>query len=382
MWSFERINNRTRNSFKHWDNWKRWKQTIELKTMVFKIVRWTTSFLTITKNTNLSNGKESHVIDTAKIGEWRDRAIVALSLSSSFFSADELCQDVFDDRSLNHGCQHYLTQLYGLLIKSCVVRYRRWMLIIIMLLLPIIYNIISNIYAKTHMNDGIYKMQMGPLNPQRIFYQANAPMETYFHAAVKSSAKGLVLEQRSDPILSVNQDIRRWFRSMNANTSVRLSFHSRETSRSALHIHRYLFSLWNPSATRRSVYGEDFNIQPCLRLWSDRSCIKCHVQTCCERSNCIDSNDFGLSRGERCPFLTQLGPVDGPFEHCIMLHQSSTSFADSWCVTESNHQWTLPSSIVRMFRLIFYLIFFYTSIFLISEHKDSFFSLLTISGLQ
>ena len=144
------------------------------------------------------------------------------SLSTSFFSilADELCQDVFDNRGLNHGWQHLVTQLYGLWIKSCVVRYRRWMLIIVMLLLPILYNIIASIFAKNQMNNGIYKMQMASLNPQRIFYQTDSSMEAYFHAAVPSNARGLILEQRSDPLLTVNQYIRRWFRLMSVQTSV------------------------------------------------------------------------------------------------------------------------------------------------------------------
>jgi len=35
-----------------------------------------------------------------------------------------------------------------------------------------------------------------------------------------------------------------------------------------------------------------------------------------------------------------------------------------------------------LFRFIFYILFFYTTVFLISERKDSFLSLLNISGLQ
>lgn len=193
-------------------------------------------FLTITKNANIYNGKESNVIDRTKIGQYRNKSIEISSflkhntflfrLSPSFL--DERCQDIFNDRELNHGFRHYLTQLYGLLIKTCIVRYRRWMLIIIMLILPILYNVLTTILAQNRMGSGIYKMQVTHLNPQKILYNADTSMQTYFASAIGPNSKDLIREQRSDSIRDMNQYIRRWFLTRNKELLILLFFLSLE----------------------------------------------------------------------------------------------------------------------------------------------------------
>ena len=187
-------------------------------------------FLTITKNANIYNGNESNVIDKMKIGQYRNKSMKISSFfeHNSFLSLlsllDERCQDIFNDRELNHGFRHYLTQLYGLLIKTCIVRYRRWMLIIIMLLLPILYNVLTTMLAKNRMGSGIYKMQVTHLNPQKIVYNADISMQTYFTSAIEANSKDLVLEQRSDSISDMNQYIRRWFSTRDKELLILLFF--------------------------------------------------------------------------------------------------------------------------------------------------------------
>ena len=59
---------------------------------------------------------------------------------SFFFLSDEQCRYVFDERQFSHGWLYYLSQLQGLTMKTLLVRYRRWGLALIVLLLPIVYN--------------------------------------------------------------------------------------------------------------------------------------------------------------------------------------------------------------------------------------------------
>ena len=58
-------------------------------------------------------------------------------------------------------------------MKTLFVRYRRWGLTLIVLLLPIIYNILSNIISRSQNTSGTFKMDVKSLNPQTILYKTD-----------------------------------------------------------------------------------------------------------------------------------------------------------------------------------------------------------------
>lgn len=124
---------------------------------------------------------------------------------------DEQCRQVFTDRQFLPGYMYYLSQLYGLLMKTLLVRYRRWGLTVLVLLLPIVYNILSNVISQTQSTGGTFKMQTTLLNPQTILYTADAAFDNYFQAAVGGKSSKLKLEKRTDDIPAMNQYIWREF---------------------------------------------------------------------------------------------------------------------------------------------------------------------------
>jgi hypothetical protein len=130
---------------------------------------------------------------------------------SFYFLLDEQCRYVFDERQFSTGWLYYVSQLHGLSIKTLLVRYRRWGLTLIVLLLPIIYNLLSNIISRSQSTNDTFKMQTNLLNPQTILYNADPSMERYFQAAVGSSSSGTVLEKRSENILDMNKYVLRKF---------------------------------------------------------------------------------------------------------------------------------------------------------------------------
>ena len=114
---------------------------------------------------------------------------------------------MFENQEFASTYSYYLSQLHGLTVKNLFVRYRRWALTLIVLLLPIIYNILSNVISRSQNASGIYKMGVSGLNPQTILYQADPSMEAYFRSAIGSQSSNLVLEKRSDNISSMNRYI-------------------------------------------------------------------------------------------------------------------------------------------------------------------------------
>lgn len=94
-------------------------------------------------------------------------------------------------------------------MKTLLVRYRRWGLMLVILLSPIIYNIISNATSSSDNALGTFKMNVDSLSPQTILYRSDSSMEKYFQEAVKS--KNTALESRSDNTTQMNADIRRKF---------------------------------------------------------------------------------------------------------------------------------------------------------------------------
>lgn len=123
-------------------------------------------------------------------------------------------------------------------MKTILVRYRRWGLMLVILLSPIIYNIISNATSSNSNALGTFKMDVNDLNPQTILYRSDPSMENYFQAAVKS--KDIALQSRSDNISQMNQYIRRKFFSSRKINLLSQMIHHRETNRSSIYIYGYL----------------------------------------------------------------------------------------------------------------------------------------------
>lgn len=123
------------------------------------------------------------------------------------FILDEQCRYVFDEREFLQGFHYYLSQLYGLIVKTLLVRYRRWGITILVILIPIIYNVLSNVISRSQSATGTFKMDTSSLNPQRILYNVDPLVENYFQAAVGWKSNDLTLEKRPENITDMNRYI-------------------------------------------------------------------------------------------------------------------------------------------------------------------------------
>lgn len=92
-------------------------------------------------------------------------------------------------------------------MKISLVHYRRWTLTLIILLLPILYNVLSNIISHNENRLGIFKMNLNSLNPQTILYHVDPSMEKYFRASIGQST----VEQGPANISNMNEYIWRKF---------------------------------------------------------------------------------------------------------------------------------------------------------------------------
>jgi hypothetical protein len=114
---------------------------------------------------------------------------------------------VFNNRQYLTGIGYYISQYHGLIRKTVLVHYRRWALTLIVFLLPILYNLLSNIISRSRNENGIFRMNINSLNPQTILFQTDPMMEKYFRASIN----GAKLERRSENISDMNQHIWRKF---------------------------------------------------------------------------------------------------------------------------------------------------------------------------
>ncbi|CAF4384161.1 unnamed protein product, partial [Adineta steineri] len=119
------------------------------------------------------------------------------------------CRRVFEHQRFLAGPRYYLSQFHGLLVKTTLVRYRRWALTLIILLLPILYNLLSNLISQSQSDTGVFKMNYNSLNPQTILYHTDASIDKYFLASIN----GAKLEQGSANISEMNENI--WQKRMN-----------------------------------------------------------------------------------------------------------------------------------------------------------------------
>ena len=185
---------------------------------------------------------------------------------------DEQCRFVFDDTDFYQGGLYYANQLYGLLIKTLRVRYRRWAVTMIVLLLPIIYNLLSNIISRSQNANGIFRMQANALNPQTVLYRADPLMVRFFQAAVAPKPKDVVLERRTENISDMNHHIwREWISFYQRSSS--LFFSGRETQGSSVHVHGHLSRVSSSCTGRRHVQDASPLVQSDLGLRSVLGCL-------------------------------------------------------------------------------------------------------------
>ena len=101
------------------------------------------------------------------------------------------------------------------------------------LLLPILYNLLSNLISRSGNDNGVFKMNLNSLNPQTILYNTDPILEEYF----RSSVDDAILEQRSVNISEMNQDI--WRKSFFISILIFeiLLYSFRKTNESSIYIY-------------------------------------------------------------------------------------------------------------------------------------------------
>lgn len=104
------------------------------------------------------------------------------------------------------------------------MRYRRWALTLIVLALPILYNLLSNLISRNGNDNGIFKMNVDSLNPQTILYNSDPIMEKYFRASVGNS----ILESESVNISEINRNI--WSKFFTENRINIIFIYTRKTN--------------------------------------------------------------------------------------------------------------------------------------------------------
>ncbi|CAF3715850.1 unnamed protein product [Rotaria sp. Silwood1] len=278
-------------------------------------------FLKLTRDTNIENESESISMDTDIL--------------------EQQCHYVFNDQHISTGIQYHLSQCHGLIIKTLLVRYRRWGLTLIVLLLPILYNLLSNITSRSYIESGIFKMNLNSLNPQTILYHTDPMIEKYFRASID----GAILEQRSGDISEMNREI-----------------FQKRMDRPYTYTDIYLaFNIPKPTRNKYKIQTLSSN------LISGYEVISLASNTFYKYA----LNDTGASIQTTLIYKKIGNLTTQPSIKDIFNYLSTIS-----CILKF-----LPLTL-SFDILIFYILFFYVTVFLINERKDNFVSLLHISGLH
>ncbi|CAF1480964.1 unnamed protein product, partial [Adineta steineri] len=297
------------------------------------------------RNNRIKNyGVQNSTMDDVFLKITRDTEVKYDSNSTSLYTntIEKQCRHVFHHQRFLSGPRYYLSQFHGLLVKTVLVRYRRWGLTLLVLLLPILYNLLLNLIFQSQSDTGVFKMNINSLNPQTILYHTDPSMNKYFLASIN----GAKLEEGPENIFEMNDKILK-----------------KRMDRLYTYTDIYLgFNIPSPA-------GDTYKIQALSsNLISGYEVISLASNTFYKHA----LNDSSASiqttlvyRKKRRDF------TGGP-----SLGQILDIFSQSSCFRK-----ILPTSL--LFDLfIFYILFFYTTVFLISERKDNFLSLLNISGLH
>ncbi|CAF1314882.1 unnamed protein product [Rotaria sordida] len=254
------------------------------------------------------------------------------------------CRHVLNNRQLESDFKFYLSQFYGLAIKTIRVRYRRWGLAVIFLLLPIFYNVLFNSISQSQQDVGIYQMKHNALSPQTIIYQADSTIENFLRAALDSKSK--LFKGSGRNLSEMHDDIRQQrLQRPYTYTDIYLGLHvpkpnentyTMQVLSSNLISGYEVLSLASDTFFKRAINETSAKIQTTLAYRK--------------------TENFTL--------------------HQPPLGDIMNSLSTASCTLKF-----LPTSL--LFEIfLYYIIFFYTTIFLIGERKDNFLSLLNISGLH
>ncbi|CAF4092876.1 unnamed protein product, partial [Adineta steineri] len=279
-------------------------------------------FLKITRDAEVKNDSNSTSLDTNTI--------------------ENQCRRVFDHQDSLSGPRYYLSQYYGLLVKTVLVHYRRWALTLIILLLPILYNLLSNLISQSQNDTGIFKMNFNSLNPQTILYHTHSSIKKYFLASVN----GAKLEQRPGNIYKMNENI--WKKRMDlpyTYTDIYLGF-----------------NIPPPSGNTYKIQALSSNLISGYEVIS------------------VASNTF---------YKHALNDSNASIQTTLVYKKNTRNFTEEPSMGQLLDVLSMVSCFKKILPMtllldlfVFYILFFYITVFLISERKDSFLSLLNISGLH
>ncbi|UJR08477.1 hypothetical protein I4U23_012744 [Adineta vaga] len=290
-------------------------------------------------------GVQNSTMDDVFLKITREEKVRNAGESASSLDVDTIgrqCETVFNEQYFHTGIAYYFSQYNGLFWKTLLVRYRRWALTLIILLLPILYNLLSHLISRSRNEMGIFRMNMNSLNPQTIFYHTDESIEDYFRA----STSGAKLEQGSENITEMNENI--WQKRMD---------------RPYTYTDVYLgFNIPKPN-------GNKYKIQSLS-------------------SNLISSHEI-VSVASNTFYKYLLNDTSASIQSTLV-YKKTENFSEQRSVGELfNFITTVASCFLKLIPtsllfdvFLFYILFFYTTVFLISERKDSFLSLLNISGLH
>ena len=143
-----------------------------------------------TKNQIENYGIENSTID--------DVFFKITSMNQTHQTVEKQCDSIFKDQQLKTGFHLYLNQFIGLLIQTLIIRYRRWLLTLILILLPII----SNFYQQNSNSNQTdqYQINIDSLNPQTILYKSDIN-KLEFIRALSSKAKFECRKENIDELI-------------------------------------------------------------------------------------------------------------------------------------------------------------------------------------
>ncbi|CAF4052910.1 unnamed protein product [Adineta steineri] len=289
-------------------------------------------FLKITRDTEVKNDSNSTSLDPNTIVFYAEICL---------FVAEKQCRRVFYCQRFLSGPRYCLSQFHGLLVKTVLVRYRRWGLTLIILLLPVLYNLLLNLTSQRQNDTGIFKMNFNSLNPQTILYHTDPSMNKYFLASIN----GAKLEQGPENIYEMNNKVLK-----------------KRMDRLYTYTDIYLgFNIPPPAGDTYKIQALSSNLISAYEVIS------------------VASNTFykhALNDLSASIQTTLVYKNTGSFSGESLIGQALNDFSRMSCFSEM----LPPSLLLDIF--VFYILFFYTTVFLISERKDSFLSLLNISGLH
>ncbi|CAF1565582.1 unnamed protein product, partial [Adineta steineri] len=297
------------------------------------------------RNNRIKNyGVQNSTMDDIFLKTTKDTEVKNDSRSTSIYTntIEKQCRHVFHRQCFFSGPRYYLSQFHGLLAKTVLVHYRRWALTLIILLLPILYNLLSNLISQSQNDPGIFKMNFNSLNPQTILYHTDPSMNKYFLASIN----GAKLEQGSGNISEMNENI--WKKRMN---------------RLYTYTDIYLgFNIPPP-------YGNKYKIE----ILS---------------SNLI-SGYVVISLASNIFYKHALNDSSASIQTTLVYKKKAENFTEEPSLAQLLDMYSTTSCFLRILPtslsldlFVFYILFFYTTVFLTSEREDSFLSLLNISGLH